>query len=693
LIVKHKLIGKLVFLIEIKSMPKDLAKNVTPKEGPKGDIGPQGPPGEGFSSSDIGVGPQGEQGPIGPKGDTGFIEDIANDANDRVITAVGDGTVNAESNLTFDGSILTVTGLTDTTTFSLGSVDITATGTEINTCCDATLTPDAATILPADQFIINDGGSPFGVMKQVQFSSLETYMETNLDTLGNVTSLGTLTGLNVSADATINSLTVGLGSGDVASNTAVGYQSLYANTTGANNVATGYQALWKNTEGNYNIATGPQALYNNTEGNSNVAIGWKALHKNITGGWNVATGMQTLYFNTEGDFNVASGYYALYANTTGASNVALGYKALNNNTEGDNNSGLGYLAGNTGTTGSNNTYLGHNALPSSITVSNEIVLGDTNVTAVRTDGTIYVAGLDIDGTGVTSTGTELNVIDGDTTATSTTLADADRVVVNDAGTMKQVALTDFETYFETALDTLGNVTSLGTLTSLTVDNIIIDGATIGHTGDTDLLSLASGELTVNGNIVIPDDAWIGGGSSQDRIIFDLGGNDITMETGTVIFFEYLQHYGDTNTSIRFQDDQISLRAGGTDYIDITSSGTNFADTEVVRPKLKDYSETVKVHGTKISSFNVDFEEGNVHSFQVGGALTVTITNPPATGIAGAMTLIITHGASSTLTWDPQIDWPGGNAPALTASGVDIVSLMTIDAGAIIYGFVGGINFS
>ena len=67
--------------------------------------------------------------------------------------------------------------------------------------------------------------------------------------------------------------------------------------------------------------------------------------------------------------------------------------------------------------------------------------------------------------GVTSTATELNIMDGGTSATSTTLADADRVVVNDGGTMKQVALTDFETYFESALDTLSNVTSVGTLTS------------------------------------------------------------------------------------------------------------------------------------------------------------------------------------------------------------------------------------
>ena len=52
--------------------------------------------------------------------------------------------------------------------------------------------------------------------------------------------------------------------------------------------------------------------------------------------------------------------------------------------------------------------------------------------------------------GVTSTAAELNVIDGDTSATSTTLADADRLVTNDAGTMKQVALTDVKTYLTSA---------------------------------------------------------------------------------------------------------------------------------------------------------------------------------------------------------------------------------------------------
>jgi len=50
--------------------------------------------------------------------------------------------------------------------------------------------------------------------------------------------------------------------------------------------------------------------------------------------------------------------------------------------------------------------------------------------------------------GITATTTELNLMDGGTSATSTTLAAADRFVCNDAGTMKQVALSDLVTFLE-----------------------------------------------------------------------------------------------------------------------------------------------------------------------------------------------------------------------------------------------------
>lgn len=65
--------------------------------------------------------------------------------------------------------------------------------------------------------------------------------------------------------------------------------------------------------------------------------------------------------------------------------------------------------------------------------------------------------LKVGGTVVNSTAAELNIMDGGTAATSTTLVDADRVVVNDDGTMVQVALTDFGTYFKTDVTTLGTI--------------------------------------------------------------------------------------------------------------------------------------------------------------------------------------------------------------------------------------------
>ena len=52
----------------------------------------------------------------------------------------------------------------------------------------------------------------------------------------------------------------------------------------------------------------------------------------------------------------------------------------------------------------------------------------------------------LDGAVVTTA--ELNILDEDTSKTSTTLATADRMVINDIGTMVQVALSDLVTFLE-----------------------------------------------------------------------------------------------------------------------------------------------------------------------------------------------------------------------------------------------------
>jgi hypothetical protein len=58
-----------------------------------------------------------------------------------------------------------------------------------------------------------------------------------------------------------------------------------------------------------------------------------------------------------------------------------------------------------------------------------------------------------------------------------------------------------------------NITSVGTLTTLTVDNVIINGSTIGHTGDTDLITVASEIVTVAGEV--------------SMTTLDIGGTNVT----------------------------------------------------------------------------------------------------------------------------------------------------------------------
>ena len=181
--------------------------------------------------------------------------------------------------------------------------------------------------------------------------------------------------LITTSDATINSVTVGRGGGNVASNTVLGYQSLYFNTTGYQNVAIGNSALYSNTEGFYNSASGFNSLYQNTEGFRNTAIGNSSLYTNTTGNQNVAIGDRASYSNTEGFDNTAIGNSALYLNTSGNENVAIGNSSLYTNTTGYYNSAIGLSSLYNNTTGITNTACGYSSLANNIIGSGNTAIG------------------------------------------------------------------------------------------------------------------------------------------------------------------------------------------------------------------------------------------------------------------------------------------------------------------------------
>jgi hypothetical protein len=186
-----------------------------------------------------------------------------------------------------------------------------------------------------------------------------------LDVSGNIVS---------NQDATINTLTVGRGLGNVSTNTAVGYQALQSNTIGINNTAIGFNALNKNTEGINNTAIGLSALANNTTGYYNTANGYNVLYSNTSGNYNNAHGYYALHFNITGDHNTAIGNNALYSNATGDGNIAIGNESLKFNTDGTQNTSIGFLSMTSATLCSYNTAIGAYTLQTT-TGSNNTVIG------------------------------------------------------------------------------------------------------------------------------------------------------------------------------------------------------------------------------------------------------------------------------------------------------------------------------
>ena len=155
--------------------------------------------------------------------------------------------------------------------------------------------------------------------------------------------------------------------------TAEGCDALNSLTSGAGNTALGWRSLFSNTTGSFNTGVGGGALVLNN-GSSNTAVGTAALLLNTTGAQNTGVGTDALVFNDSGSSNTATGYFALM-NNTGDSNTAIGSEALTANTSGDNNTAIGTLALVNSETTSDNVCVGAEAGSGITTASNNIIIG------------------------------------------------------------------------------------------------------------------------------------------------------------------------------------------------------------------------------------------------------------------------------------------------------------------------------
>jgi hypothetical protein len=116
-----------------------------------------------------------------------------------------------------------------------------------------------------------------------------------------------------------------------------------------------------------------------------------------------------------------------------------------------------------------------------------------------------------------------------------------------------------------------------------------------------------------------------------------------------------------------------------------------ADNLVTRATLKDYAIEGSAVGSTGATRTLDLSVANFFSATLDQACTFTFSNPPASGDFGTFVLELTNGGAFAITYPASVDFVGGVAPTLTASGVDQLVFTTRDGGTTYFGFVAGLD--
>jgi len=298
--------------------------------------------------------------------------------------------------------------------------------------------------------------------------------------------------------------------------------------------------------------------------------------------------------------------------------------------------------------------------------------------------------------GVTSTAAEINLIDGGTARGTTAVADGDGFLTNDGGTMRMTKVDTLSTYMSgksvggsnmvtTGALNAGSITSgFGTINngastitttglisggSLDIDNVLINGTTIGHTDDTDLMTLADGLLTVAGEVQMP--------------ALDIGGTNVT---STAAELNILDGVTSTAAELNLVDGAGTLKEVGKETIWVPSaamypSTTNpcsdltQVETTALRPDLKvlDFATGADEFAQFAVAFPKSWNEGTV-TFQPFWTVTGTNTGTVAWQLGGI-----------AVSSDDTINTAFGTLVATTAlahSGTSNDLMVSVESGAV-----------
>jgi len=274
-------------------------------------------------------------------------------------------------------------------------------------------------------------------------------------------------------------------------------------------------------------------------------------------------------------------------------------------------------------------------------IKSSAAIADTKLDTISTAGKVAISALDIDG------GTDIGAA----------LADADEIIVDDGGggTNRRADMSRVKTYIaDVTLTTAAqtNITSLGTLTALTVDNVAINGTTIGHTDDTDLMTVADGVLTVAGEV--------------SMTTLDIGGTNVTATatelnimdgvTSTTAELNILDGVTATASELNIMDgvtsttaelnilDGVTASAADINLIDGITNGTVIASKAIITDSNKDISggRNITISGeldaaTLDISGNADIDGTlEADAITVNGTALNTVIADEATALAIAL---------------------------------------------------------
>ena len=214
------------------------------------------------------------------------------------------------------------------------------------------------------------------------------------------------------------------------------------------------------------------------------------------------------------------------------------------------------------------------------------------------------------------------------------------------------------------------------------DKTNIGGCTAGHSGFTADTLKVENELILGGNIILPDEGHIGGGDGQDRIVFDINGNHIDVNTNVVRINSKLEHLGDSNTHLDFDvQDSIKLTAGGNEFIHGTATKANIGGCTSGHGGFT--ANNMKVENELILGGNIIMpEDGEI---QIGGDSEHIVFNGSSAQIEmQANEVFFNHRLQHYGDSDTGIQFDtntvnihagdiGVNKISVTASGVDMAS--------------------